>query len=150
VSSVALDTNCIVAVAIANHEHRAETVAALDQLDVDGTEIVMLGHALVEAYAVLTRLPGPARVSPALAYQALEASWRDRPVVTLSAEVIWRFLKASAAAELAGGRVYDALMAEAAIAAGVDALLTWNARHFARWSMGPTRVLSPRELLSGG
>ncbi len=148
--SVALDTNCLVAVALAHHEHRAETVAALEQLEADGAAIVMLGHALLEAYAVLTRLPGAERVSPVLAHQALAESWSDRPVKTVPNDEIWRLVGAAAEADLSGGRVYDALMAEAAKLAGVDALLTWNARHFTRWPRGAMRVLSPRDVLGAG
>ncbi len=146
-TSVALDTNCIVAVALAHHVHRAETLAALDRIEAGGADVVMLGHALLEAYAVLTRLPGAERVSPELAHRALAETWSDRPVVTVPDEAIWRFLGVAAGAELGGGRIYDALMAEAASLAGVDILLTWNARHFSRWPMGTTRVLSPPEVL---
>ena len=147
--SVALDTNCLVAVALAHHVHRAETVAALDRLEADGAEIIMLGHALLEAYAVLTRLPGAERVNPELAYRALAESWSDLPVAALPANEIWGFLTAAADAEIGGGRVYDALIAETASLAGVDTLLTWNPRHFSHWPMAATRAVTPRDVLAG-
>jgi hypothetical protein len=70
--------------------------------------------------------------------------------VIVPGEALWQFLDAAAMAELGGGRVYDALMAEAATLAGVDILLSWNARHYRRWPMTTTRVLSPRDVLAAG
>lgn len=69
------------------------------------------GHAAVELVSVLTRLPLPQRLSPATALRLLEANFPDsRFVSTTTAELLREF----AAAGLAGGSLYDGLVAAAA------------------------------------
>lgn len=83
-----------------------------------GTRSVALaGHALIETYAVLTRLPGDARLAPADAVRLLGERF-DRPVV-LDAEAARSAPEILAANGIAGGATYDGLVALAARAAGV-------------------------------
>jgi hypothetical protein len=45
---------------------------------------------------------------------------------------------------IAGGAVYDAIIATAAEVAGVDLLVTLNVSHFLRvWPAGASRIVSP-------
>jgi predicted nucleic acid-binding protein len=62
----------------------------------------------------------------------LVSSLRGRVrVVTLDEDQGWDLIGALQAAEIAGGRSYDALIAACAQAAGAARLLTFNARDFA-------------------
>jgi predicted nucleic acid-binding protein len=96
-----------------------------------GEELVVAAPTLVEAYAVLTRLPPPYRVATADALFLLESNFMgERRLVSLSERAYESLLRESAGRGIAGGRVYDAVVAECAVQAGVDALLTLNERHF--------------------
>src|SRR5437588_6016433 len=59
-ADVLLDTSAAVALVVADHEDHAATVEALT-----GRRLGLSGHAVFETFSVLTRLPPPARRSPA-------------------------------------------------------------------------------------
>jgi hypothetical protein len=67
--------------------------------------------------------------------------------VALSAENYTNLLSELSQIGVAGGAVYDAVIAKAADLAGVDHLLTLNAPHFQRiWPGGAGRVATPDTL----
>jgi len=148
VSRVALDASCLVAAASQWHDHHSATIEAIGRLTAGGHEAVVPAHALAEAYAVLTRLPQPHRVTAAEALAILEGTWRDRAAASLDEEATWSTLASAAAADVIGGAVYDALIAAAAERAGADSLLTWNARHFERLSFVRLRIVTPEVVLA--
>ena len=71
-------------------------------------------HALVESYSVLTRLPAPHRLAPGLVGELLSHAFEEAPLV-LDALEHRKFLSDVAEAGLAGGAVYDALIARTAV-----------------------------------
>jgi len=125
------DTNVLVAIAQAphvNHEAaRSELEARLD----DGEVMILAAHCLAETYAVLTGFPLPRRLSPVLAWAAIDKFVGSGEVVALSAESYLAVLENSQQLRVVGGRVHDAVIAATARSAGVDVLLTFNLRHFA-------------------
>ena len=93
--------------------------------------MLVAAHALVEAYAVLTRLPLPHRLAAADAYAVLAASFiTGRRVVALDGAGTTALLKSLAKQGIAGGQAYDAVIASCAHRAKASALLTFNAPHF--------------------
>ena len=87
--------------------------------------------ALVEVYAVLTRLPSPYRLAPADALFLLESNFMaGRRLVSLPSSAHASLLRESAGLGIAGGKVYDAVIVECAVQAGVDVLLTLDERRF--------------------
>lgn len=103
-----VDTSVAVALVVADHEQHVKVADALF-----GRRIGLAGHAAFETFSVLTRLPGPGRLSPDAATRAISANFP-----------LSRFLSSSAAGDLharlgalgiAGGSVYDALVAAAAV-----------------------------------
>lgn len=127
---VLIDTNCLVAGALSQHEHHRATVAELSRRRAAGEVLVMAAHALFEAYAVLTRLPPPHRLAPADALAVLDRNWSGAATIALTASESWRALRELAGAGIGGGRIYDGCIAAAARKAKCDEILTWNARHF--------------------
>jgi hypothetical protein len=79
---------------------------------------VLCGHVAVETYAVLTRLPGDWRLAPADAARFL----RDRfnPPLLLGADVSGRIAEVLSEVGTAGGAVYEALVALAAVEHNAD------------------------------
>jgi hypothetical protein len=99
---------------------------------------------VAELYAVLTRLPRAPRISPAEALQLVQENVVPHTIVTLSAHDYVTLIDELAHAGVAGGAVYDAVIAKAAELAHVDLLLTLNVGHFQRvWPGGASRVVSP-------
>jgi predicted nucleic acid-binding protein len=126
-----LDTNCMVAAVCTWHEHHATTLAGIDARLSRGERLAVAAPALVEAYAVLTRLPPPHRLAPSTAWTLLEANFLgDATTIALSSAAYRRLLRELATAGVAGGRTYDAVIGECARQAGASALLTFNRRHF--------------------
>ncbi len=138
---VLLDTSCLVAAALPQHEHHDATVADLARRRGAGQAFVMAAHAVLEAYAVLTRLPPPHRLTPADALGVLDRTWGKTETVALTGPESWRLVRQHAAAGVAGGRVYDGQMAACAQKAKADEILTWNVRHFA--AAPGVRVVAP-------
>ncbi len=128
---VLVDTNCLVAAALAQHEHHRATVSDLSRRRAAGQTLVMSAHALLEAFAVLTRLPPPHRLAPGDALTVLDRNWGDAETMALTATETWRALRDLAAANVGGGRIYDGCIAAGARKAKCDEILTWNVRHFA-------------------
>jgi predicted nucleic acid-binding protein len=127
----ALDTSCLIAAVCGWHEQHRATAAEIERrLDL-GERLSVAAHALSEAYAVLTRLPPPNRLAPGDAWELLRANFSDGVlVVALSARQHVALLRRLARAGVSGGRTYDGVIAECAVRAGAQALLTFNARHF--------------------
>jgi predicted nucleic acid-binding protein len=137
------DTSCLVAAVCSWHEHHTPTVNELARRTRRGEGIVMAAPALVEAYAVLTRLPTPYRLRPADALAAMEGSWSHVEVAALAATEIWPLLRDLPDGGIDGGSTYDALIAACARKAAVDVILTWNVADFERVAED-LEVRSPR------
>lgn len=90
-----------------------------------GREVALAGHAAVETYSVLTRLPGDLRLKPADAARLLAE--RFAPTLLLSQKATRRLPEMLARLEISGGAVYDALVALAATEHDVE-LATRDAR----------------------
>lgn len=107
-SALALDTSVAVPLVVQTHSaHRA----VVDWWG--GRPVALAGHAAVETFAVLTRLPGDLRVSPADAARLLEQ--RFAPTLVLGARAARSLPGVLGRLGIAGGAVYDALVALAAL-----------------------------------
>jgi predicted nucleic acid-binding protein len=127
----AFDTSVIVAGVLGWHEHHKSALATL-QHAFDHGRVVLPGPALVETYSVLTRLPAPHRISPNDALELLDATFHDgATVVALGSTELWRFLRGCPAAQIAGGRTYDAHILACADKGKADVLWTFNEHDFA-------------------
>jgi predicted nucleic acid-binding protein len=105
--------------------------------------MVVAGPALVEAYAVLTRLPAPHRLSPSDALRLIDANFADPGrVVALDARGYVALLRRSGEA-LAGGRIYDAVIAQCAVKGRATALLTFNESDFAALAVPGLEIVVP-------
>ena len=91
----------------------------------DGQELALSGHALAETYSVLTRLPGDARLGADDAARLLDARFTT-PLV-LSGGHTRKVHATLSRIGIAGGAVYDALVALAAKEHGAP-LATRDAR----------------------
>lgn len=88
-------------------------------------------HCCLEFFSVATRLPSEFRLPPKDAVLLLESEVFGRLAVhDLPADARLAFLRATADERVAGGRVYDAHIAEVARTAGARVIVTDNRQHF--------------------
>jgi predicted nucleic acid-binding protein len=120
VTPLGLDTSVAVPLLVQTHAAHAEVVRWWD-----GREVALSGHALPETYSVLTRLPGEIRLAPADAARLIAE--RFVAPLLLGTEAARRLLDVLSRLGIAGGAVYDALVALAAVQHGAT-LATRDAR----------------------
>jgi len=107
-------------------------------------------HCCLEFFSVATRLPPEYRVTPQDAVTLVEQEIFARMTVhDLPSGARVAFLRAVAHDAIAGGRVYDAHIAEVSRAAGADVIVTDNRRHFLSALRYGLRVETPAEFLAG-
>jgi predicted nucleic acid-binding protein len=106
-------------------------------------------HCCLEFFSVATRLPPEFRVSPADAVLLLETEVLARMTIhDLDPRDHLPMLKACVQDAIAGGRAYDAHIAEVARAAGAEVIVTDNRRHFLAALRYGIRVETPTEFLA--
>jgi predicted nucleic acid-binding protein len=131
VSVFILDTSCMIAAICTWHEHHAPAAAELKRRLDRGEQLAIPAPALVESYAVLTRLPAPHRLSPADSWTLLEGNFiQHRRIIALSGALYVATVRALVKQGVGGGRTFDAVIAECARQARPATLLTFNRRHF--------------------
>ena len=142
---IALDSSVIVAGLLAWHEaHAAALRALVEARGTYGAQMVVPAPAVVESYAVLTRLPAPHRLAPGDALELLSGSFENNAtIVALDGGETWRFLQKMAHDGIAGGRTYDALILQCAEKARATSLLTLDRTDFTRLDPGDIRIVVP-------
>lgn len=139
------DSSILLAVFLADHEHHGPSLAAF--LKANPREGSCAAHSLAEIYATATRLPGKHRVSGDQVLLFLENIRERLSIVALTAEEYSEAMKDAAVWGVAGGAIYDALIAMCAIKSRADCLFTWNLRHFQRFSPAISQILrSPAQV----
>ena len=107
-----IDTSVAVALAAAGHEHHQATRKAIG-----GRSCGLSGHAAFETFSVLTKLPPPSRRTPRAVARLLAHNFPGS--LFLSAREAERLHARLASLGIAGGAVYDALVAATAAEHGV-------------------------------
>jgi predicted nucleic acid-binding protein len=102
-----IDTSVAVALVAAAHEHHHATRKAIA-----GRSCGLAGHAAFETFSVLTRLPPPNRRTPTTVAQLLAINFPGSRF--LSSQGANRLHSRLASLGIAGGAVYDALVAATA------------------------------------
>ncbi|HJQ42137.1 MAG TPA: type II toxin-antitoxin system VapC family toxin [Jatrophihabitantaceae bacterium] len=105
---IALDTSVAIPLLVQTHRAHHAVVSWWD-----GREIALSGHALAETYSVLTRLPDDLRLAPRDAARLIDE--RFAPPLLVGARIARRLPEVLSKAGVAGGAVYDALVALAAV-----------------------------------
>lgn len=125
------DTSCVVAAVCGWHEHHAAAADEIGNRLDRGDRLAVAAHVLIEAYAVLTRLPPPHRLAPSDAWTLIRANFVEQAGITaLTGPEHVTLLGKLASANIRGGRTYDIVIAASAAKAGAAVLLTFNPRHF--------------------
>ena len=137
-----LDTSVLVATFYAHHQFHQPSIDLF--LRFKKNEACCGAHSLAEIYSSLTGRTGRERVNGDEAMLFLGDVRERLTVVSLDDQEYFKALEASSALGIAGGAIYDALLAHCAIKAKAQAIYTWNEKHFTR--LGPdiaSRVKAP-------
>lgn len=126
-TDVALDASAAVPYLLRSH-----TAHDAVRRHVGGRRPTLTGHSLAETYSVLTRLPGDARVAPDDAARLIDANFGEPAL--LEADSARRLPTLLAPRGIAGGAVYDALVALAAAGAQLP-LMTRDRRAAATYAV---------------
>lgn len=106
-------------------------------------------HCCLEFYSVSTRLPTEFQLTPADALTLLESEVLARfRIHQLSSSRFRAFLRTAAAEHVAGGRLYDAHIAEIARRSGARAVVTENRRHFSTLARFDIPIWTADELIA--
>ena len=136
------DTSVLVAAFHGDHECHESSLNVF--LKFSRREAAASAHSLAEVFATLTALPGKHRVGPDQAMLFLQTMRERLTLVTLSEDDYYQAIDAASARGIAGGAIYDALLARCAVKINAKTLYTWNLRDFQR--LGPEiaeRVRTP-------
>ena len=127
------------------HEHHDRALGEIQNRLGRKQRMAIAAPALVETYAVLTRLPAPHRISPAEALTLLETNFvRGMKIATLNVAGYSAVLRGSPGAGVSGGRVYDSVIAACARKAKAQALLTFNELHFLPFAGPDLEIVVPQ------
>ena len=136
------DTSVLISAFLELHEHHEPSLDAF--LRATPQQACCAAHSLAEFYSVITRLPGPHRLSGDQAILFLQEIRQRFAIIAISGDDYFEALKIAAAAGTVGGAVYDFLLARCAVKAGAQILLTWNIRDFNRFDVRPLKkVMTP-------
>lgn len=122
---VLVDTSVAVALVVTDHENHADVIAGMA-----GRRLGLAGHAAFETYSVLTRLPPPARRTPAAVAEVLAFNFPATRFLTPAAA--FDLQARIATLHIAGGSVYDALVGATAAEHGMT-LVTRDRRALATY-----------------
>jgi predicted nucleic acid-binding protein len=135
---VFVDTSIVVGAVIANLPD-----TKLQARKVIAQAPTAISHVLAESFSVLTRMPGGSRLASADAWAYLDRVFPQEPFSLPGAE--YRdCLSAMAAANVAGGRIYDGLIA-ASVKAARGRLVTLDQRALPTYQLFDIEI----ELLNG-
>lgn len=129
---IAVDSSVVIAALAEWHEGHAESLRVVQAAP------RLPAHAALEAFSVLTRLPPPVRLEPEAARAMLAEAFTE-PFLTLSPKGYARVLDAAARSGIAGGAVYDAVIAATVRDAGAR-LVTRDLRAAATYDLFDVEV----------
>lgn len=137
-----LDTSVLIATFYAHHQLHQPSMGLF--LRFKKNDVCCGAHSLAEIYSSLTGRTGRERVSGDEAMLFIGDVRERLTIVSLDDQEYFKALEASSALGIAGGGIYDALLAHCAIKAKAQAIYTWNTKDFTRF--GPDiarRVTAP-------
>ena len=128
---IGVDSSVLIAGVHANHPLHAVAAEWLIR-NIPLHSLMVTHHSVLESYAVLTRLPWELRLSGSEAKQLLDSSIRaNMEVADFNAASIWNCIDSLVNRSAIGGNSYDLFSAEILLQSGVEAIATFNIRHFA-------------------
>lgn len=130
---------------VEQHPDHGRCLPWLQRAQRGALKLQVAAHSIAELYAVLSTYPTRPRIPTAAAARLIrENVIATASVVALTGADYAAVMSRLAERSLPGGVVYDALIAQAAVKAGADRLVTLNPRDFERvWTGPPAALVTP-------
>lgn len=142
---ILFDTSVIIAALVETHPMHNRAFPWLKRAMANEFELTVAGHTMAESYAVLSTLPIKPRITPLVARKLISENIEpNSKIISLTAGDYKAVIKQISELGLAGGIIYDALIAKVAQKSKVERLLTLNIDHFNRvWPDGQKVIALP-------
>jgi predicted nucleic acid-binding protein len=138
---VLFDTNILVASTIEAHPHHSISLPWIQQVRNRIIQGYISTHSIAELYAVMTRIPLAQPLNPQQIYELIVNNLESFHPVDLESNDYLEIIRNVAILNITGGGIYDAIIAQAALKANVDMLLTMNSKHFTRLGENIARLV---------
>jgi predicted nucleic acid-binding protein len=126
------DTSVLVAAFEVSHPWHSICLPWLQRAQEKEIDGYLSTHTLAELYSVLTRLPVRPPISTEIAQRLIDENLSLFVAIELTADDYQQAIACMVKLNIPGGGIFDALIAQAALKAEVDILLTLNPNHFTR------------------
>ena len=139
------DTSMIVAALVDTHPMHERAFPWFKRSKAKEFELIIAGHTLAELYAVLSTLPIKPRISPSVTWRLIHENIESTAkIVSLTPTEYISIIRRMSDLGMAGGIIYDALIAKVAQKSKVERLITLNIEHFKRvWPEGKKIICLP-------
>jgi predicted nucleic acid-binding protein len=139
---VAADASVLVAAVVSWHERHRAAAGAIETA-LARKALVLPSTALLDAYAILTRLPAQHRLAHADAFHLLRSSFGPARVAGPRTRDGWSVLRRWSVAAIGGSDAYDAQLVEIAKDAGAKTLLTFRRVELERLAVPGIEIVEP-------
>lgn len=137
-----VDSNYLICILQSWNTHHEATIADLERRLSQGEELHLVPHALLETYAVMTRMPDPYRKPPAMVVSLMQKNFGGYPLLRPPSDH-WQLLAGLAEDGIGGGQSYNRSIAHSAHQAGMKELVTWNVKHFQSQAFPGLSIVRP-------
>lgn len=127
------DSSALIAGCVESHPKHEAARKWMSRAKRKEVEFLVAGHSIFEVYSVLTSAPFQPRITPKIAQELLKENVEDHAeIVTLSKKDHQKIMQKLVNRNLSGRMVYDAIIAECALKAKADQIITSNSKDFIR------------------
>jgi predicted nucleic acid-binding protein len=139
---VAADATVLVAAVVSWHERHAAAADAVEHA-LARKALVVPAMALIDAYAILTRLPAQHRLPHAEAFHLLRSNFAAARLAGPKTRDAWSVLRRLSVAPVGGSDTYDAQLIEIARDAGAKTLLSFRRAELERLNFQGIEIVEP-------
>lgn len=129
---ILFDTNVLVGALVPQHPTHQVCASWLRQVQLGSIRGYVGMHSIAELYSVLTKLPLTEKITPVSAQALIVTNLELWVKVSLDFEDYCAAIDRVTQASIVSGAIFDALIAQAALRAKVDRILTFNVKDFRR------------------
>lgn len=133
-----VDTSTLIAALMKSHA--THTWADTQLTKAEQQTVVVSTHTLAEVFKVLTAYPRQS-LPPQVALRVIQETTRQYEKISLDDADYFAVMQRLADHNLSGSVIFDALLAQAALKAGAQALLTLNPKDFKRLGKDVSEIL---------
>jgi predicted nucleic acid-binding protein len=134
---ILFDSSVLIAAFVESHPKHKSALSFLMKAKNKEVQLFVSSHTILEIYSVLTSAPFKPKITPIIAKRLIENNIRNiAKTIYLTDEDCFKIVDKMSNSNFSGGIIYDAIVAECAMKAKVDEILTLNSKDFLRLTDG--------------